>query len=80
MSNKVPLDTRDQAQETANKLMDYWGRRGWEVNAWVVPVMGTKQGEGDNIDTFTGWVVRTNLINGMPQEMYHNACRAALAS
>lgn len=79
MASHIGLDTRDKAQQDANKLMDYWAKRGYEVVAYPVQVRGSKQADEEEVDTFSGWAIRTNMINGCPPAMFAAKMRAALA-
>lgn len=78
MSNTLGLSSRDQAQFDANKIMEYWSRRGYEVEAWCEPLRATAQGQGENIDVYAGYVVRTNMVNGFPPKLLEERKRSLL--
>lgn len=63
------IGKRDDVQQLANRIMDYWARRGYAVNAEVVPFRGTAQGDGEDIKMFGGYVVRSDMVNGWPAEL-----------
>lgn len=77
MAGRVSVCTRDQAQETANKIMEYWSSRGYVVDAKVAP-MCTKLEDGEGLLEVYGYNVRTDMINGLPRELYHQKRRALL--
>lgn len=79
MSQVIGFGTRDAAQVTANRIMDYWGRKGYAVVAYPKPVSVRVQNEGDDADTYVGWGVRSDMISGWPRDLYEARCRAALA-
>jgi hypothetical protein len=57
-------ETRSGAERRARRLDDYWHARGhMTVQHWAEPQ------SGKNIPKLVGrrlWVVRSNLVNGMP--------------
>ncbi len=79
MSNQLSIGSRDNAQNIANRIMDYWGRRGYVVTTRIESLTTTVQGSNDNVDTYSGAVVRSDMINGWPREVYAARKRAALA-
>lgn len=78
MGSTIDMGSRDAAQAMANRIMDYWGRRGFTVVARVVPTSARVQ-EAHGVDNYTGYGVRSDLINGWPQEVMAQRERAALA-
>jgi hypothetical protein len=54
------LDTlsRKGAEELASRIIDYWYRQGYDVTVDILPDALF----GDRI-----WVVRSNMVNGMPR-------------
>lgn len=79
MPSTIGFGSRNQAQDVANKIMDYWGRRGYSVTAYPYPVSTTVQGRDGDVDNYVGWGVRTDMINGWPRDLYAQRQRAALA-
>lgn len=54
--------TKAGAEKLAAQIRAYWGRRGRAAEVWVEPA-----GEYvDSLRTGTWYVVRSNLINGLP--------------
>lgn len=87
MHTTVVTSTRDSEQERANRIMDYWGRRGYEVNARVVPLRqttGVFNAEDDedaeeDVMYVRGYQLRTDMICGWPRKLFEERCRALLA-
>lgn len=79
-NKSLGIATRDQAQFEANRLMEYWGKRGYEVRAWVIPHRSTAQGKGEGaINNYTGFTVRTDMVGGWPIKLQGERQRALLA-
>jgi hypothetical protein len=70
--------SRDSVQTQANAIVAYWNRRGYRVSVSVVPIIGDKKkGPKTNI---AGWEIETDMVNGLPLELYTakvNAARGA---
>ncbi len=78
MSSVIAVGSRDEAQTTANRIMDYWAIKGYVVYAHPHQISTTVQGEGETVDSLSGWGVRTDMINGWPRDLYAQRQRASL--
>lgn len=57
--------SREGAQRNADDIIDFWHSRGYhKVSAWVEPVQLRSNDRGNGGGQI--WVVRTNLVRGMP--------------
>lgn len=74
----ISMGSRDAAQEASNRVMEYWAKRGYVVDAHPVEVHTTVQGEGGSVDSLSGYGVRTDMINGWPKKLYAERQRASL--
>lgn len=63
------IGKRDEVQTLANRIMDYWARRGYAVNCEVVPFKSTAQGDGESVIAFGGFVVRSDMVSGWPKDL-----------
>ena len=57
--------TRDGAIRLAAKIYEYWQSQGYTVHTTVEQMKNVSFSKGLNVDV---WVVRSNLINGVPPE------------
>lgn len=56
-------DERQMCQNEAYHVTTYWSRRGRAVSAWVEPVKDHSKPDSP----ITGYVTRSDLVNGMPR-------------
>lgn len=68
------IGTADGAQQAANRIMEFWGIRGYVVKARSVSIRGDVEGS-----QVSGFGVRSDMINGWPREIYELRQRAMLA-
>lgn len=67
LSSNPTLDlvgTQAGAQFLASRIIDVWAAEGHSIEAWVIksPNPPDRDGHGNP----SSWVVRTDLVNGMP--------------
>jgi hypothetical protein len=53
------MDTQAAAEALAGRIVHAWAHEGHKVAAWVIRTAGTQ-------NVKPAWVVRTDLVNGMP--------------
>lgn len=61
--------SREGAQALADRLNDYWRAEGaTKAQHWIEPVQhrGRKKTGDAHKEAVTMWVVRSNLVNGLP--------------
>lgn len=83
MSNKTKadlLETRAEQKQAAEwqaeKIKAYWASQGYDVKVEVVQLMDRQAGLGTKssqekyrVHLKGGYVIRSNMVNGMPVEM-----------
>lgn len=69
------MGSRDYHQALANQIIEYWARRGHSVNVSLVQLTATVQGEGENVDTYKGYGIRSDMVNGWPRSLYEKRVR-----
>jgi hypothetical protein len=70
--------TREAAHAQAEAISAYWARRGYKVNVSVVPITGANKRAGTKTD-LSGFHVETDMINGLPRELYRRKVNAEKA-
>lgn len=89
--NTINTSTRDQEQERANRIMDFWARHGYEISVEVVPLRTTTgsfhadqlaeddvedvDGEG-SIQHIRGYTLKSNMRCGWPPVLLAERIRA----
>lgn len=63
------LNTRDSAQDNANRIITYWERRGYDVQAKVLPLTVRND---DDVVVQIGWSVVTDMVNGWPKGLFEH--------
>lgn len=64
--------TRPAAEQHAQRINDYWARRGYDAQAMPVAVQAIVSGR-----VTTVWVVRSAMVNGQPTKRVSSVRSAA---
>lgn len=61
--------SRESVQAQGEAIKAYWARRGYKVTFSVVPITEGKKKAGSKT-TLSGWQLETDMVNGLPAELF----------
>lgn len=75
MPTVTSINDYQTAQLEADEIVGYWRKRGYVVHAKIERIAPGKRNPETEEPELYGWAVRTDMVCGMPRDMYEAAAQ-----